>query len=61
VKEYLAVQELQLLGESAMSDAVHKFVDKDNPQSISMYVVCIFLNYFYFSALMLGEGMSTMQ
>ena len=41
VKEYLAAQELQLLGESAMSDAVHKFVDKDNPQSISMSVVYV--------------------
>lgn len=46
VKEYLAAQELELLGENAMSDAVHKFVDKDDPQSIQMSVgaiVCPFM------------------
>lgn len=36
VKEFLAAQELELLGENAMSDAVHKFVEKDDPQSISL-------------------------
>jgi double-strand break repair protein MRE11 len=35
VKEYLAAQELQLLGENGMSDAIQTFVDKDDIHSIS--------------------------
>lgn len=42
VKEFLAAQELELLGENAMSDAVQKFVEKDDPQSISLYVAITF-------------------
>jgi len=38
VHEYLAAQELQLLGESGMSDAVQTFVDKDDSHSIEHYV-----------------------
>ena len=34
VKEYLAAQELQLLGEGGMSDAIQMFVDKDDSHSI---------------------------
>lgn len=34
VKEYLAAQELQLLGENGMSDAIQQFVEKDNSHSI---------------------------
>ena len=34
VKEYLAAQELQLLGEVGMSDAIEMFVDKDDPHAI---------------------------
>jgi len=37
VKEYLAAQELQLLGESGMSDAIQMFVDKDDIHAISTY------------------------
>ncbi|KAF8581791.1 DNA repair exonuclease [Ramaria rubella] len=39
VKEYLAAQELQLLGENGMSDAIQTFVDKDDIHSISRFVV----------------------
>ncbi|EJD52009.1 DNA repair exonuclease [Auricularia subglabra TFB-10046 SS5] len=38
VREYLAAQELQLLGERGLSDAIKLFVDKDDPHSISGYV-----------------------
>ena len=38
VKEYLAAQELQLLGENGMSDAIQMFVDKDDIHAISAYV-----------------------
>ncbi|KZW00362.1 DNA repair exonuclease [Exidia glandulosa HHB12029] len=38
VSEYLAAQELQLLGERGLSDAIKLFVDKDDPHSISGYV-----------------------
>jgi double-strand break repair protein MRE11 len=34
VREYLQAQELQLLGESGMSDAIQVFVDKDDIHSI---------------------------
>jgi double-strand break repair protein MRE11 len=34
VKEYLAAQELQLLGEMGMSDAIQMFVEKDDPHAI---------------------------
>jgi double-strand break repair protein MRE11 len=34
VKEYLAAQELQLLGEGGMSDAIQMFVEKDDPHAI---------------------------
>lgn len=35
VKEYLAAQELQLLGEAGMSDAIQMFVEKDDSHAIS--------------------------
>lgn len=35
VKEYLASQEMQLLGESGMGDAIRLFVEKDDPHAIS--------------------------
>lgn len=38
VHDYLAAQELQLLGERGLSDAIKLFVDKDDPHSISGYV-----------------------
>ncbi|KIJ33528.1 hypothetical protein M422DRAFT_783118 [Sphaerobolus stellatus SS14] len=38
VREYLAAQELQLLGETGMSDAIQTFVDKDDIHSISRFV-----------------------
>lgn len=38
VREYLAVQELQLLGELGMSDAIQTFVEKDENRSISEFV-----------------------
>jgi Mre11 DNA-binding presumed domain len=38
VKEYLAAQELQLLGENGMSDAIQQFVEKDNTHSIEQRV-----------------------
>jgi double-strand break repair protein MRE11 len=34
VQEYLAAQELQLLGEMGMSDAIQTFVDKDDTHAI---------------------------
>ena len=34
VQEYLAAQELQLLGEAGMSDAIEIFVDKDDIHAI---------------------------
>jgi double-strand break repair protein MRE11 len=44
VKEYLGAQELQLLGENGMSDAIQMFVDKDDIHAISTYVSCVFLS-----------------
>lgn len=38
VKEYLGAQELQLLGENGMSDAIQLFVEKDDIHAIQMYV-----------------------
>ncbi|KAF8639209.1 hypothetical protein AX17_001694 [Amanita inopinata Kibby_2008] len=38
VKEYLAAQELQLLGESGMSDAIQMYVDKDDTHAIETHV-----------------------
>ncbi|RPD69197.1 DNA repair exonuclease [Lentinus tigrinus ALCF2SS1-7] len=38
VREYLAAQELQLLGEVGMSDAIEMFVDKDDPHAIQTHV-----------------------
>ena len=35
VHEYLSVQELQLLGELGMSDAIELFVDKDDIHAIT--------------------------
>lgn len=50
VKEYLAAQELQLLGEAGMSDAIQMFVEKDDSHAISKWVVLVrlelLLNYF---------------
>jgi double-strand break repair protein MRE11 len=34
VQEYLAAQELQLLGEAGMSDAIRMFVEKDDIHAI---------------------------
>lgn len=34
VREYLAAQELQLLGETGMNDAIQVFVEKDDPHAI---------------------------
>ena len=34
VREYLAAQELQLLGEAGMSDAIETFVEKDDIHAI---------------------------
>ena len=34
VQEYLSAQELQLLMEAGMSDAIQTFVEKDDPHSI---------------------------
>jgi double-strand break repair protein MRE11 len=39
VKEYLSAQELQLLGETGMSDAIRMFVEKDDLHAIETYVV----------------------
>lgn len=41
VREYLAAQELQLLGESGMSDAIQTFVEKDENRSISECVLLL--------------------
>ncbi|KZT22953.1 DNA repair exonuclease [Neolentinus lepideus HHB14362 ss-1] len=38
VQEYLAAQELQLLAEGGMSDAIQVFVDKDDPHAIESHV-----------------------
>lgn len=38
VKEYLAAQELQLLGEAGMSDAIQMFVEKDDSHAIQTHV-----------------------
>ncbi|KAF9563875.1 DNA repair exonuclease [Agrocybe pediades] len=38
VKEYLSAQELQLLGESGMSDAIQLFVEKDDIHAIQNHV-----------------------
>ncbi|KAF8960916.1 Metallo-dependent phosphatase-like protein [Flammula alnicola] len=38
VKEYLAAQELQLLGEGGMSDAIQMFVEKDDIHAIQTHV-----------------------
>ncbi|KAF7969669.1 hypothetical protein HWV62_26723 [Athelia sp. TMB] len=38
VKEYLAAQELQLLGEAGMGDAIQMFVEKDDTHAIQMHV-----------------------
>ncbi|TFK83537.1 DNA repair exonuclease, partial [Polyporus arcularius HHB13444] len=38
VREYLAAQELQLLGEAGMSDAIETFVDKDDTHAIQTHV-----------------------
>ncbi|CAL1709553.1 unnamed protein product [Somion occarium] len=38
VQEYLAAQELQLLGEAGMSDAIELFVDKDDIHAIQNHV-----------------------
>ena len=46
VKEYLAAQELQLLGENGMSDAIQTFVDKDDIHSISR---CVDVRYVRFA------------
>ena len=35
VKEYLGNQEMQLLGELGMGDAIQVFVEKDDPHAIS--------------------------
>ena len=35
VREYLANQEMQLLGEAGMGDAIQLFVEKDDPHAIS--------------------------
>ena len=39
VHEYLAAQEIQLLGEGGMSDAIETFVDKDDIHAIEKYVL----------------------
>ena len=51
VKEYLAAQELQLLGESGMSDAIQMFVEKDDTHAITTSVSIWFrlYDYLYFS------------
>ncbi|KAJ7291315.1 Mre11 DNA-binding presumed domain-containing protein [Mycena rebaudengoi] len=42
VKKYLEAQELQLLGEMEMSDAIAMFVEKDDTHAISTYVTKAF-------------------
>ncbi|EIN14449.1 DNA repair exonuclease [Punctularia strigosozonata HHB-11173 SS5] len=44
VQEYLAAQELQLLSESGMSDAIQVFVDKDDPHAIATHVSAMLKN-----------------
>lgn len=44
VKEYLAAQELQLLGEVGMSDAIATFVEKDDIHSIEKWSFLAFGN-----------------
>lgn len=39
VREYLAAQELQLLNEGGLTDAISSFVDKDDTHGISAYVM----------------------
>jgi double-strand break repair protein MRE11 len=39
VQEYLRVQEMQLLAEAGMSDAIQIFVEKDDIHAISKYVL----------------------
>ena len=41
VQEYLSAQEMQLLGEAGMSDAIQIFVEKDDIHAISKYVSTI--------------------
>ena len=41
VQEYLRAQEMQLLGEAGMSDAIQVFVEKDDPHAISKYVFSV--------------------
>jgi len=41
VQEYLRVQEMQLLGEAGMSDAIQVFVEKDDIHAISKYVLSV--------------------
>ena len=38
VREYLSMQEMQLLGEGGMGDAIQLFVEKDDSHAISTYV-----------------------
>ena len=38
VREYLSSQEMQLLGEMGMSDAIQTFVEKDDPHAIQTLV-----------------------
>jgi double-strand break repair protein MRE11 len=53
VNEYLAAQELQLLGETGMSDAIQMFVEKDDTHAIGTYVAmrvrrsCLWLILFF--------------
>jgi double-strand break repair protein MRE11 len=37
IMEYLGAQQLNILPEEALGDAIQLFVDKDDPQAISMY------------------------
>ena len=39
VKEFLSAQEVQLLGENGMADAIELFVDKDDTHSIEKSVI----------------------
>jgi len=41
VREFLGAQELQLLGESAMSSAIETFVEKDDTHAIQKYVYLV--------------------
>jgi len=41
VQEYLRVQEMQVLGEAGMSDAIQIFVEKDDIHAISKYVLAV--------------------